>query len=46
VFIFETRWGLELGVDYRGGVGYKAIFKGSTKVTRLHSIGANAKWIL
>jgi len=37
---------LELGIDYRGGFGYKAIFNGPIKGTKLHSIGATAKWIL
>ncbi len=37
---------LELGIEYRGGLGYKATFNGPTKGTKLHSIGASAKWIL
>ena len=37
---------LELGIEYRGGFGYKGTFGGPAKGTRLHSVGATAKWIL
>ena len=37
---------VELGIDYRSGLGYKATFNGPTKGTRLNSIGVNTKWIL
>lgn len=37
---------LELGLDYRGGWGYRAVFGAPTKNTRLESVALSAKWIL
>lgn len=36
---------LELGIDYRGGIGYKSTMDGPTRSTRLHSFGLTNKWI-
>ena len=37
---------LEIGLDYRHGVGYRKVFDGPTKTTRLNSIGLSFNWLL
>ncbi len=37
---------VELGFDYRYGVGYRALFDGPTRMTRLSSYGVKASFIL
>ena len=37
---------LELGMEYRGGFGYKVLLFGTPKITRLQSFGLTAKWVL
>lgn len=36
----------EFGIDYRGGLGYRAIFGTQTKGTQLHASGATLRWII
>lgn len=37
---------VELGIDYKRGIGYRATFDGPTKMTQLNSLGMSAKWVL
>ena len=37
---------LELALDYRAGIGYRAIFGAPVKMTELQSAGLSLKWIL
>lgn len=37
---------LEIGVDYRRGIGYRAVFDAPTKTTQLHSASVFARWVL
>lgn len=37
---------LELGVDYRYGYGYRAVFNAPTKTVNLQSAGLSIKWLL
>ncbi len=37
---------LELGINYRGGWGYRAVFGAPTKETRLESLAVSARWML
>lgn len=37
---------VELGIDFRGGVGYRAVFGAETKKTKLESIALSARWVI
>lgn len=43
-FVVKKR--LELGMDFRRGIGYRAIKGAPTKMINLHSVNVVAKWIL
>jgi len=37
---------LEVGLDIRRGIGYRAVFDGPFRTTQLHSVALSARWIL
>lgn len=37
---------LEIGLDLRRGIGYRAVFDGPFRTTQLHSAALSARWIL